>query len=326
MRFATFEVADRTGPERRLGLAIGDEVLDVTAGYARLLSDRGETAPVSIATAVTPPDLVGFLGNGDRALDAAAETLDRVRELRGSLAPDGARILYQLEEIDLRSPVPRPNLIRQFSLFEEHATNTESYAEGEGLPAVWYDLPIYWKGNPRSIVHPDETMVRPAYTDELDCELEIAAVVGREGRDVPAAAAAEYIAGLTIHNDWSARDMQRRERGRGVGPSKSKDFAYTFGPYLVQRTDLDAQDLAYRVRVNGETIVERSLSLDDLQHSFEEVVEFVSSSETIYPGDVLTTGGVPDCGPGEVGAEYLDPGDEVALTVEGIGTLRNTVG
>lgn len=323
MKLATFDVLERTGPTRRVGAKTDDGILDVTAGYERLLDERGEGSPRTIAEATVPPDVIDFLSNGQRALEAATEAV-------ASLSPDdegvdGAQLFYDPEEVRLRSPVPVPNSIRQFSLFKEHASNTESYAAGEDLPDVWYELPLFWKGNRRSVVHPGEDLERPSYTTELDCELEICAVIGREGRDVPVEDAADYLAGYTIHNDWSARDMQRRERGRGIGPSKSKDFAYTFGPYLVTPDDLDTENLHYTVEVNDEVLVDRTLALSSLQHSFEEVIAFVSRSETVYPGDVLITGGVPDCGPSEVGAPFLEPGDEVALTVGGIGTLRNAV-
>jgi 2-keto-4-pentenoate hydratase/2-oxohepta-3-ene-1,7-dioic acid hydratase in catechol pathway len=203
-------------------------------------------------------------------------------------------------------------------VFEEHVRNS---LEGE-IPDVWYELPVYYKGNPDAVVHPDESVEWPSYTEKLDYELELCAVIGKQGRDISAEEADEYIAGYTIFNDFSARDIQMKEMAGQLGPTKGKDFANGFGPYLVTRDAIEFENLHVTARVNGETWSEGDIG--EMYHSFADIIEYVSRNETLHPGDVLGTGTVG----GGCGLEldrWIDPGDTVELEAEGIGTLRHEV-
>jgi 2-keto-4-pentenoate hydratase/2-oxohepta-3-ene-1,7-dioic acid hydratase in catechol pathway len=199
--------------------------------------------------------------------------------------------------------------------------NCRDIEQGE-LPDAYYDYPVYYKGNPDAVVHPDEEVEWPRYTDELDFELEIAAVIGKRGRDIAAAAANEYIAGFTIFNDFSARDVQAEAKPVMMGPSKSKDFANGFGPCLVTSDSIDPTNLTTTVRVNGEVWSENTT--DGMYHSWDDIIEHVSEGITIHPGDVIGSGTVP-LGCGLELDRWLQPGDTIELEVDGIGTLTHQI-
>ena len=313
MKLATFTVDAPTGPVDRIGVNDGETLLDLTAGYATLLADDGRTRPVETAESLVPPDMLAFLRNGPEAMEAARTVAEAGDDLVGRDAPDGAAIDYDQDAVTLQAPLPRPNSLRDFSVFEEH---------GREKPDEWYDLPAYYKGNPDSVVAPDTDVAWPDYTDMLDFELELAAVVGRECRDVQASEATEYVAGYTVFNDFSARDIQAEEMEMGLGPGKGKDFANGLGPYLVTADAFDPSDAEMIARVNGEVWSEGNAG--DAHHTIGDMLAHASMGETVHPGDVLGTGTVGG-GCGYDLDRWLERGDEVALEIEGIGTLRHTV-
>ena len=326
MKLATFEVDTAVGPVRRLGVVEegggsgdadggADAYLDVTAGYARLLADDGEPRPTELAETLAPPEMVEFLRGGDRSVDAAREVLAASAEFdAGASSPSGARIRYDPADVRLLSPLPRPNSIRDYSVFEGHGA--------EDKPDVWYEMPTPYKGNPDAVVHPGEEVEWPAYDDRPDFELEVAAVVGKAGRNVPAEEADEYVAGYTIFDDFSARDFQFREMGARLGPAKGKDFANGFGPYLVTVDAFDPTDAEARVRVDGEEWA--SGNVGDMYHSFGDLLEWASKDEGVLPGDVLGSGTVAGCCGFDLD-RWVDYGDTVELEVEGLGSLSHRI-
>jgi 2-keto-4-pentenoate hydratase/2-oxohepta-3-ene-1,7-dioic acid hydratase in catechol pathway len=173
-------------------------------------------------------------------------------------------------------------------------------------------------------VGPDADLPWPAYSEQLDFELELAMVVGRRGKDIRRAEARRHIFGYTIWNDVSARDQQMKEGPIGMGPSKGKDFdcGNVLGPYLVTSDELDVSNLRMIARVNGEVWTDATSA--GRQFSFEDLVAHVSQSETIYPGEVWGSGTVTG-GSGLELNRWLRPGDVIELEVEGIGVLRNRV-
>jgi len=332
MRLATVAVETPVGRERRL--CVRDEahdedepgsLVDVTSGYTWLLERDGEPAARDHAGAVVPPDMREFLRRGDRALDAARDALD------GAPAPgdtdrgefvrteDGARVRFSPAEdgVELLAPIPRPNTIRDFMAYEEHVRNTL----GEP-PEVWFDIPVCYKGNPDTVVGPGAEVEWPDYSNLWDYELELAAVVGKRGTDVDSDEAETYIAGYTIFNDFSARDTQGEEMDANLGPAKGKDFANALGPYLVTADAFDPTEATMTAEVDGETWSEGTPG--EMHHSFADIVAHVSDGEPLHPGDVLGSGTVGEgCGL-ELG-QFLEDGATVALEVEGIGRLENTV-
>jgi 2-keto-4-pentenoate hydratase/2-oxohepta-3-ene-1,7-dioic acid hydratase in catechol pathway len=227
---------------------------------------------------------------------------------------DGARLLAPL----------RPRSLRDFLAFEGHLQNVLPRL-GRPIPDEWYETPAYYKGMPDTVIGPDEEIPWPAWTDHLDHELELAAVIGREARDVAPADAAACIFGYTIWNDMSARDVQTRELPVGMGPGKAKDWdgSNVLGPCLVTADELDAADLAMRVRVNGELWGEDTSA--HMHHTFADMVAYASRSQTLRPGEVLGSGTAAGGSGLELGRR-LAPGDVVELEIEGIGVLRNRIG
>jgi 2-keto-4-pentenoate hydratase/2-oxohepta-3-ene-1,7-dioic acid hydratase in catechol pathway len=203
---------------------------------------------------------------------------------------------------------------------------------GKELPRVWYEMPLFWKGNPNSVIGQDDDIPWPRYSTLMDFELEIAAVIGKKAINRDPSDAEECIYGFTIFNDVSARDRQRREVEFMLGPAKGKDFCNIFGPVLVTRDEIDPYNLKVQTSVNGEVWAKSETS--GMQHTWSALVSHISEDEWLYPGDVLTSGTVTGCTASEYliskGSlrkdEIMRPGDLVELEVEGIGVLRNRFG
>ena len=219
----------------------------------------------------------------------------------------------------------RPRSLRDFLAFEGHMKAALSRL-GREIPSEWYDVPAYYKGMPDTVIGPDAEIPWPAWTDRLDHELELAAVLGPEPvRDLAAADAPRAIFGWTIWNDISARDVQARELPIGMGPAKAKDWdgSNVLGPCIVTADELDATDVRMTVRVNGETWGDASSA--EMHHSFGDLIAYASRSQTLYPGEVLGSGTAPG-GSGIELDRRLSPGDVVELEIAGIGVLRNIIG
>jgi len=247
---------------------------------------------------------------GDKVIQLAAQTLQAFFT-GGGTARHHAE--YDLADVDFRAPVLQPPSVRDFYAFEQHV-KTARAARGLEVPQEWYDIPVFYFSNAAAIYGPGDEIVGPAETSELDYELEVAAVIGAEGR----------VGGFTIMNDWSARDLQRAEMRVGLGPSKGKDFATSLGPILVTPDEFDGSSATMVARVNGE---ERSRGeLADMHHSWAAIVAHAARNTRLLPGDVLGSGTVGTGCILELGdGRWLQPGDVVELEVEGIGVMRNTV-
>jgi fumarylacetoacetate (FAA) hydrolase len=248
---------------------------------------------------------------GDKVIQLAAQTLQSFFT-GGGQAREHAE--YPLADVVLRPPVLHPPSIRDFYAFEQHV-RTARGSRGLDVPREWYEIPVFYFSNPAAVFGPDDEIPYPEGTEELDYELELAAVIGADGQ----------IAGFTVMNDWSARDLQRAEMKVGLGPSKGKDFATSFGPVLVTTDEFDGTAGTMVARVNGE---ERSRgAVADMHYSWRAIREHAARNTRLLPGDMLGSGTV---GTGCIlelgGGRWLQPGDVVELEIEGIGVLRNTVG
>jgi 2-keto-4-pentenoate hydratase/2-oxohepta-3-ene-1,7-dioic acid hydratase in catechol pathway len=220
-------------------------------------------------------------------------------------------------------PLDRLASLRDFLAFEDHVKGGAA-RRGTDVPDYWYEAPVYYKGNHRTIMGPDEECPWPSYTKRLDFELELAMIVGRRGRDVRPENAEKHIFGFTIFNDFSARDVQAREMSAWLGPAKGKDFANAFGPCIVTADEVGTEpDLQMICRVNGEEWGRARSSA--AKWSWAEMIAHVSASEDIYAVDVYGSGTPGGCCGLDLGRE-LAPGDVVELEVEKIGVLRNTIG
>lgn len=240
---------------------------------------------------------------------------------------------FSIDEVKFLSPI-KPLTLRDGYAFEQHVM-TANRNRGRDVPAEWYEFPVFYFTNPNAIFGHEDEIPCPPYTHAMDYELEVAVVIGRGGMNIKAEEAEKHIFGYTIFNDWSARDVQRKEMAVGLGPAKGKDFASALGPVIVTRETLadkatgrpGVYDLAMSARVNG---VEMSRgNFKDMHWSFGEIIARASDSTMLYPGDVIGSGTV---GTGclleltKFQGPWLKRGDVVELEIERIGVLKNIVG
>ncbi|HEV3478923.1 MAG TPA: fumarylacetoacetate hydrolase family protein [Gaiellaceae bacterium] len=249
--------------------------------------------------------------DGERVVQLAAQTLQSYFT-GGGKAREHAE--YRLEDVELLPPVLKPPAVRDFYAFEQHV-KTARASRGLAVPEEWYRIPVFYFSNPNAIYGPEDEIPYPEGTNELDYELEVAAVIGADGA----------IGGFTVMNDWSARDLQREEMKVGLGPAKGKDFATSLGPVVVTPDEFDGSSATMVARVNGE---ERSHGeLSDLYHPWERLVAQAAQNTELCPGDILGSGTVgTGCILEHGDRRWLQPGDVVELEVEGIGVLRNRIG
>jgi len=320
VRFVTFEVHTPLGSAQRLGCVRGSSVIDLNLAYRSLLAARGVVRAAAVADAVVPPDMLAFIETAPVSLDAAAEA---VAHAETGSAGDG-RVVWGTSEVRLLAPLPNPRSLREFGQFVGHATQ----GGRKQLADTWYEAPHYWKGNPSTIVGPDETIAWPAGVERLDFELEIACVIGRAGLDLDESEALDRVFGFTIFNDICARDLQVRELPTGKGPSKSHDFCSAMGPMLVTPDELDLERFTGRVVVNGEEWAQATT--DDMYFGWPTVVAHASRYDGIVPGDVLVSGTLTGCSAIEhydwaTSGPLLQPGDVIELELDGLGVLRSTI-
>ena len=229
-------------------------------------------------------------------------------------------------------PIVRPSAFRDFYAFEQHV-RTARGRRGRDMVQAWYEIPVFYFSNPNSLIADDETVFAPASSQELDYELELGAVIGKRGKDIAPGKAWEHVAGFTIINDFSARDLQRAEMDVGLGPSKGKDFATAVGPMLITRDQVsdkisaDKISLEMRARVNGRELSRGNSSA--LHHSFPKMIAHASRDAELFPGDLIGSGTVGtgciwELGPENIGG-WLKPDDVVELEVERLGVLRTRV-
>jgi 2-keto-4-pentenoate hydratase/2-oxohepta-3-ene-1,7-dioic acid hydratase in catechol pathway len=279
-------------------------------------------------------DVVHGLPQGTTLLDLLGDDGDRLHTT-GAVALREPSEVVALRDVRLRAPLPTPPTIRDFYAFEKHVRTARQRRGLEMIPE-WYEFPVFYFSNPYATRGPDDDVAIPADCTEMDYELEVAAVVGRSGSDLDAADAEKHVVGYTVMNDWSARDLQRREMKLSMGPVKGKDFATSLGPALVTVDEIEpyrkdkAFDLQMVARVNGEEWSRASLA--EIHWSFGDMIAWASRGTRVEAGDVIGSG---TCGSGCIlelslvhGTErypWLKAGDVVELEVEHLGVLRNTV-
>jgi 2-keto-4-pentenoate hydratase/2-oxohepta-3-ene-1,7-dioic acid hydratase in catechol pathway len=270
--------------------------------------------------------MIDLLGDdGERLADAGAQALsdpDRVREY---------------DEVRLMAPIPAPPTVRDFMTFEQHYAGVLLMISPEAVvPAQWYEAPVFYFTNPYAVIGPHDPVPIPPGCTVFDLELEVAAVIGRAGRDLTAEDGERHIVGYTILNDWSARDIQFEEMQVRLGPVKGKDTATTLGPVLVTADELapyrsgTSFDLAMTVAVNG--VVVGTDRLSSMHFSFGEMVAHASRGTEVRPGDVLGSG---TCGGGCLAELWgrrgrdahapLHDGDVVTVSVDRLGTLTSRI-
>lgn len=323
MKLVSFRLTTPVGTFTRVGAMHGQSIVDLNMAYVQWLADQREAQPYRLANAQVPSNMLEFLEGGASTMAAARRAMDYVAMLAPSTkGPSGETLVYQASDVQLAAPLHNPPSLRDFIAFEEHIAAT-SKKRGQPIPPEWYKAPVYYKGNHRTIIGPDENLPWPLNTTKLDYELELACVIGCKGQDIAEREAQDHIAGYTIMNDFSARDIQFQEMACRLGPAKGKDFATALGPCLVTPDEIeDLGALTMIARVNGEEWSRGRFGT--IHWSFPQMIAHVSRGEMIYPGDVFGSGTVG----GGCGLEldrYLKPGDVVELDIQPIGVLRTRV-
>jgi 2-keto-4-pentenoate hydratase/2-oxohepta-3-ene-1,7-dioic acid hydratase in catechol pathway len=315
MQLARFELQTADGPEARIVVAADetpDRWVDLRAAERLRLLRRGATnvGARRLAAELAPGSLSAALQGGQAFIDAAlAATQSEDDE---ALLRSGSRLLAPID----------PIAYRDFMAFEQHFVTAARKVRGTTPAPVLYELPVSYFGNAHAVLGPEDVIPWPHYTDHMDYELELGIVIGSSGRDIAPENARGHILGLTVFNDFSARDIQMREMAGGLGPSKGKHFGSAVGPRIVTLDALPGA-LAMTARVNGELWSEGSTGT--LMWSIEELVAWASAGEPLVAGTLLGSGTVGGgCGL-EIGRK-LNPGDVIELEIERIGVLRNALG
>jgi 2-keto-4-pentenoate hydratase/2-oxohepta-3-ene-1,7-dioic acid hydratase in catechol pathway len=323
MKLATF--CDSHG-KLRVGAVHSDD---------RKVFDLAEAAKQARHSAGSFSDMLTLMDAGPCALDLARELLER-----GAADPS---LNHELSTVQLKSPVPVPNSIRDFVAFPGHILGApvalrslaarmegrskapEHPSANAEIPPVFLKQPNYYKGNRFTVVGTDAPVCRPRGSGHLDYELEFGFFVGSKGQNISKSDARRHIFGYTIFNDFSARDTQVREAGGMTGPCKSKDFntGNSIGPWIITTDEIpDPYSLKMTSRVNGETWC--SATSAGMVHTFEDMIAYVSQDEWLYPGEFFGSGTVGG-GTGMEIDRFLKDGDLIELEVEGIGVLRNRI-
>jgi 2-keto-4-pentenoate hydratase/2-oxohepta-3-ene-1,7-dioic acid hydratase in catechol pathway len=288
-------------------------VVDLAVAERLRLEKHGATheAARRLAAALFPSSMAAAIALGDVFLTAAQQVLDA--------APEEA--MMPLEGLSWLAPIDPP-LLRDYTAFVQHVQNMAA-RQGQPVFKEFFQRPPYFKINPTNIIGHEQEVPWPNYTEHMDYELEFGMVIGRSGRNLRPQEAIEHLFGITILNDFSARDVQGAEMSSGFGPSKSKDFATALGPWITTRDELDLDHLTMVARVNNDEWSRGSSA--SLTWKIEELIAYASKGETLWPGEVLGSGTV-GTGSGAEHGKKLHPGDSVELEIQGIGILRNRIG
>jgi fumarylacetoacetate (FAA) hydrolase len=273
--------------------------------------------------------------DGDRAvaLRGLADT-ELVDACQGRVELHDGRT-FAFDDLEFLPPVATPGTLRDFMAFEAHVRNCVEGAGGT-MNQGWYDEPVFYFGNPRSLIGDGAEIRPPRNCRSLDYELEVAAIIGTEVRDLDAddPRVLDCVAGFTLMNDWSARDLAGKEMKQGLGPAKGKDFATSLGPWVVTPDELTCGpgiiDARLTASVNG--VVRSDGTTKDMHFSWGWVLARASADVTLHPGDVIGSGTVgTGCllelriTRGKDDHPWLRGGDEVILESPVLGRLRNTV-
>jgi len=326
MKFVTYTNIDSETP--RFGFKRDEIIIDVIRSGIWVNENKKDASFLTI-----PTTLKLALSNWDINFSKLKNLNQVIPDTNlSSMEVDKKPIAIKESEADLLPPVTNPNTFRDFYAFEQHVKAARKL-RGLKMHPDWYKLPIFYFSNPTTLYGHGEIVPYPTGTEELDFELEFAIIIANGGQNIKKENADKMIAGYTILNDWSARDLQREEMQLNLGPAKGKDFANSFGPYMVTPDELtDAWDnnklhLRMTCHVNGKLISDGNTN--DLYHSFPTMIERASMNVDLRPGDYIGsgtvgTGCILELRPESTGG-WLKRGDVVRLEIEHIGVLENTI-
>ena len=327
MKFATYTLEGSIHP--RFGFKKDKYIVDVLHAAIWANESKGNSSFLEI-----PSTLKMALDNWGTNFVKLKELADCLPDINIQSHSVGEKpIAFLMNEVQLLAPVPDPQSFRDFYAFEQHVRAARKL-RGLEMHPDWFRIPIFYFSNSAAIYGHGSEIPYPRKTNELDFELEFAVIIAGTESDIPSKDADRHIAGYTICNDWSARDLQREEMAMSLGPAKGKDFATSFGPYMVTPDELeDAWDengklnLRMTCHVNGTLISDGNT--DDLYHSFKDMIERASMNAKLLSGDYLGsgtvgTGCILELRPENTGG-WIKKGDVVTLEVKRLGVLENKI-
>lgn len=327
MKLVTYEVNTPLGNLQRIGAMRNEEVIDLINAYTLYLHDiKASCRAKETAQAVIGETMLAFIQGGSLALEAAQTAIDYIDSIPAeqTRSNEHGPVALPLDRVKQKVPV-QPVSIRDTLNCEVHFRNSLRAVGLTEVPALFYERPYYYRTSHTAIAGPEDPVPWPSYGEQLDFELEFAAIIGKAGINIPVEQAHEHIMGYTIFNDISVRDYQRLDMSTTMGPSKCKNFTNgnILGPCIITGDELDPANLRLQARVNGEVWSDSRST--DMHYSFAELIAFISKEEMLHPGEVICSGTMA-FGCGLELNRFLTPGDVVELEVEGIGVLRNQVG
>jgi len=326
MKFVTYTTY--RGEKPRFGFIINENIIDIMRSSIWLNEHNKDSSFLSI-----PTTLKLTLNEWNKNFDKLVKLEQLIADLDYStLQINGKSISIDLNDAHLLPPVPSPTSFRDFYAFEQHVKAARKL-RGLDMNPDWYKIPIFYFSNTTSLYGHKEEIPYPKETKELDFELELAVIIANGGKNIHKKDANELIAGYTILNDWSARDLQREEMQMNLGPAKGKDFANSFGPYMVTPDELnnnwenDKMNLRMTCHLNDKLISDGNTN--DLYHSFPTMIQRASMNVDLKPGDYIGsgtvgTGCILELRPETTGG-WLKRGDTIRLEIDNIGILENTI-
>lgn len=326
MKVCTFKRSTPFGIVKRLGLFADSHMLiDVNYLWQREFGRQGFYAPDKRAMLFAPPSLASFLRlHQDASINMLQETLETYKKLLKEGITDVAFHLNDVKDLKFDAPLDEIAMYRDFYAHEKHVKKGFEKRKEE-VPAAWYEIPAYYKGGNTGFIGQDDIIPWPYYSQQLDYELELGVVIGRDGKNVKGNDIKKHIFGFTILNDVSARDIQRKEMSIRLGPAKGKDWCSVMGPVIVTFDEFNYEEpnLLMTAAVNGEEW-SRGYS-GDSHYTWGQMIEHLSMEEWIRATDFIGSGTV-GTGCGLELDKWIKPGDLLELTIDKIGTLKNIVG
>ena len=296
-----------------------DRVVDLATAEVRRLMAHGasESAARRYAAAVFPPSMAAAIALGERFLDSA-------READATHGADASHPMNGLSWLPATDPV----VVRDCLTFVRHIEQSVKRVNMRISP-IFLELPAFYKASAATLIGHEAEVEWPGYTEYMDYEFELGFVVGRAAHNLIPEEAGACLFGLTIYNDFSARDIQAKEGQLGLGPTKSKDFATAIGPWITTIDEFGGVDglkidqLKPIGRVNGKITTEGDTSR--MLWTPRQLIAYISQGDFIQPGDIIGSGTVGNGCRLEFG-ERLSPGDLIELDLPGVGILRNRLG
>lgn len=332
MKVCTFKRPTSQGSIPRLGLFFDEKtIIDINFLWEAEFCRQGFYAPEKRAYLLAPPSLSQFLKiYQDQSISKLQESLELYKKtaatgtLKTSSGADIAFHVHDEKKLKFAAPLDEIHMYRDFYAHEKHVKKGFE-KRNEPVPSAWYEIPAYYKGGNTGFIGQDDLIPWPHYSQQLDYELELGVVIGRDGKDIKAKDAHKHIFGFTILNDISARDIQRKEMSIRLGPAKGKDWCSIMGPLIVTYDEFNYQEpnLKMTASVNGEEWSNGQSA--DSHYSWGEMIEHMTMEEWALATDFIGSGTV-GTGCGLELDKWIQPGDLLELSIERIGTLKNIVG